>query len=838
MNRGDGRIDGPPHDPAASMDELKQSFQRHLTNSLAQDRYTATPRGAYSSLALAVRDQLISRWLRTQQTYYEADAKRVYYLSMEFLLGRMLGNNLINLQRLDETAQALRDLGYRLEDLREVEWDAGLGNGGLGRLAACFLDSMATLQLPAYGYGIRYEYGIFFQHIRDGAQVETPDNWLRYGNMWEIPRPERIYLVKFYGRVAEHENGRGRRNEWVDTDNVVAMAYDFPIPGYGNNTANNLRLWSAKSTREFDLDYFNHGDYLRAVEERDKTETISKILYPNDNVSAGRELRLRQEYFFVSATLQDILARYLKTHASFDLLADKVAIQLNDTHPSLAIPELMRLLVDEHGVDWDTAWNLTTRTFAYTNHTVLPEALERWPVALLERVLPRILQIIYEINRRFLDEVSRRFPADPGRLQRMSLIEEGGEKRVRMAYLAIAGSHSVNGVSALHTKILKDTLFRDFFDLYPERLNNKTNGITQRRWLLLCNPRLSRLVSARIGEGWITDLDQLSALSAAAEDAAFRARWREVKAENKRSLAEIIRQTTGVAVRLDSIFDCQIKRIHEYKRQLLNVLHLIYLYNQIKAGQHIVPRTVIFAGKAAPGYYMAKLIIRLISAVAERINRDPDAAPFLKAVLIPNYGVSLAEKIIPAADLSEQISTAGNEASGTSNMKFCLNGALIIGTLDGANIEILEEVGAENIFIFGLKAEEVLDAKKFGYDPRHYYNHVHELKKAVDMIGQDFFCADRPGLFKPIVASLLDGGDPYMALADFEAYVECQRKAALAYLDEEAWTRKCILNASRMGKFSSDRTIAEYARDIWRVTPVAVTAPLATAAENCSPPAS
>jgi starch phosphorylase len=804
---------------------LKESFERHLTNSLAQDRYTATQLGRYNSLALAVRDQLIRRWLNTQQAYDNADAKRVYYLSLEFLLGRMLGNNLINLQRLDESAQALRELGYRLEDLREVEWDAGLGNGGLGRLAACFLDSLATLQIPAYGYGIRYEYGIFFQHIRDGAQIETPDNWLRYGNVWEIPRPERIYPVKFYGRVTRSENGHGPRTEWVDTDNVIAMAYDFPIPGYGNATANNLRLWSAKSTREFDLDYFNHGDYLRAVEDRDKTETISKILYPNDNVSEGKELRLRQEFFFVSATLQDIIARYLKAHETFNAFPEKVAIQLNDTHPALAIPELMRLFVDDHGLSWQEAWRTTTQTIAYTNHTVLPEALERWPVLLLERVLPRILQIIYEINRRFLEDVGRDVQGNTDRLQRMSLIEEGNEKKVRMAHLAILGSHSVNGVSDLHTRILTDELFRDFFEIYPERFNNKTNGITQRRWLQLCNPRLSKVISERLGNGWITNLDELRALVPLAEDADFRAQWRQVKAANKDDLAAIIRKQTEVEVRLDSIFDCQVKRIHEYKRQLLNVLHLIYLYNRIKAGDRIVPRTVVFAGKAAPGYFMAKLIIRLITGVADRINNDAAAESSLKAVLIPNYGVSLAEKIIPAADLSEQISTAGSEASGTSNMKFALNGSLIIGTLDGANIEIRKEVGEENIFIFGLTAEEVRAAKRAGYQPRHYYDNVPELKKVIDMIAGDVFCAGRPGLFRPIVDSLLDGGDPYMVLADFEAYVECQRKVSLAYLDQESWTRMCILNVARMGKFSSDRTIAEYAREIWRVKPVPVNSP-------------
>jgi starch phosphorylase len=823
MRNGENDHTGNPSiDPNRWVPLLKDSFERHLTDSLAQDQYTATQLGRYNSFALAIRDQLIRRWLHTQETYDNADAKQVYYLSLEFLLGRMLGNNLINLQLYDASADALRELGYRLEDLREVEWDAGLGNGGLGRLAACFLDSLATLQLPAYGYGIRYEYGIFFQHIRDGAQIETPDNWLRYGNVWEIPRPERIYLVQFYGRVTQSQNGKGPRTEWVDTDNVMAMAYDFPIPGYGNATANNLRLWSAKSTREFDFDYFNHGDYFRAVEDRDKTETISKILYPNDNVAAGKELRLRQEYFFVSATLQDIVARHLKKHQAFDAFCDKVAIQLNDTHPALAIPELMRLCIDHHGLSWEQAWSLTIHTFAYTNHTVLPEALERWPVTLLERVLPRLLQIIYEINRRFLEEVARQFPGDTNRLRRMSLIEEGDEKSVRMAHLAIVGSHSVNGVSTLHTEILKAELFRDFFDMYPEHFNNKTNGITQRRWLKLCNPRLSKLISDRLGNGWITNLDELSGLVPLADDPDFRVRWRQVKAGNKEVLATVIRKQTGVEARLDSIFDCQVKRIHEYKRQLLNVLHLIYLYNRIKAGDKIVPRTVIFAGKAAPGYFMAKLVIRLITGVADRINHDPEADTFLKAVLIPNYGVSLAEKIIPAADLSEQISTAGSEASGTSNMKFALNGALLIGTLDGANVEILEEVGKENIFIFGLKAEEVGAAKRAGYQPRHYYDNVPALKEIIDMIGRDDFCAGRPGLFKPIVDSLLDGGDPYMVLADFEAYVECQRRASLAYLDQESWTRMCILNVARMGKFSSDRTIADYAREIWRVTPVSV----------------
>jgi starch phosphorylase len=733
----------------------------------------------------------------------------------------MLGNNLINLNLFDESVQALRELGLRLEELRELEWDAGLGNGGLGRLAACFLDSLATLQFPAYGYGIRYEYGIFFQHIREGGQVETPDNWLRFGNIWEIPRPERLYLVKFYGRTVQSQVGEsGFRTEWVDTEDVMAMAYDFPIPGYGNFTVNNLRLWSAKSTREFDLEYFNHGDYIRAVEDKDKTETISKVLYPNDNVSAGKELRLKQEYFFVSATLQDIIARYRKTHETFDAFSEKVAIQLNDTHPSFGIPELMRLFIDQHGLSWEKAWSLTTQTFAYTNHTVLPEALEQWPVELMKTVLPRILSLIFEINRRFLDEVAHLFPGDGDRLRRMSLIDEGEQKKVRMAHLAIVGSHSVNGVSTLHTKILEEEIFPDFFDIYPERFSNKTNGITQRRWLLLCNPRLANLISGRLGDGWITHLQELTGLIALADDAAFRAHWRQAKAANKEDLAAVILKTTGVRVCTDSIFDCHVKRIHEYKRQLLNVLHVIYLYNCIKSGDRIVPRTVMFGGKAAPGYFMAKLIIQLINGVAQRINDDPDVGNLLKVVFIPNYGVSVAEKIIPATDLSEQISVAGSEASGTGNMKFALNGALTIGTLDGANIEIQENVGADNIFIFGMKAEEVREAKRSGYEPRRTYANTPELRKIIDTIAGDFFSGGRSKLFEPLVESLLNGGDPYMVLADFQDYVDCQRRAAMAYLDADQWTRRSIANVAHMGKFSSDRTVSQYAEEIWDLTPV------------------
>jgi len=808
-----------------AVESLKEFIANHLLYTLAKDQYSATQLDRYTSLVLGIRDQLIKRWIRTQQTYYDVDAKRVYYLSLEFLMGRALGNSLVNLRLLDECFQALHELGYDLEELQEVEWDAGLGNGGLGRLAACFLDSMATMELPAYGYGIRYEYGIFSQHIRDGYQVEMPDNWLRYGNAWEIARPERLYPVKFYGRVLQYYDREGIfRNEWIETQDVMAMAYDTPIPGYANNTVNNLRLWAAKSTREFDLEYFNHGDYIRAVEDKQRSETISKVLYPNDNVFEGKELRLKQQYFFVSATLQDVIYRYQKTHKNFDSFPDKVAIQLNDTHPSIAIAELMRLLVDLYGLPWEKAWDLTVRTFGYTNHTVLPEALERWPVTLIEKVLPRHLQIIYEINRRFLEEVQRRFPGDLDRIRRMSLIEEGEDKRVRMAHLAIVGSHSINGVAALHTHLLKTELFKDFYDIWPEKFNNKTNGITQRRWLRKCNPGLSALISRQIGEGWVTDLPQLKKLAPLAADKTFCEEWRRVKRANKRQLAGYIAKTLGVEVNLESLFDCQVKRIHEYKRQLLNVLHVIYLYNRLKSnpGGSFVPRTVLFAGKAAPGYFMAKLIIKLINSVADRVNHDPEVRDRLKVLFLPNYGVSLAEKIVPAADLSEQISTAGTEASGTGNMKFALNGALTIGTLDGANIEIKEEVGDENIFIFGLTAEEVLHKKRSGYNPLEYYEGIPELKKAIDLIAGGYFSPQNPELFKPIVDALLYHGDYYLLLADFESYVRCQERVSQAYLDPETWSQKCILNVANMGKFSSDRTIAEYAREIWRVKPVPI----------------
>ncbi len=809
-------------------ESIKQSFAHHLTYSLAKDEFTATQRDCYTSLAMTVRDHLIRKWIETQQTYYRKDAKRIYYLSLEFLIGRTLSNSVVNLDMNDSVYSALSDLGHDLEELQEIEFDAGLGNGGLGRLAACFMDSMATLELPAYGYGIRYEYGIFFQKIINGYQIETPDTWLRYGNVWEIERPEFLYPVKFYGHVKEYVDEQGIfRHEWIDTKDIFAMAYDTPIPGYRNNTVNTMRLWSAKSSRDFDLDYFNHGDYEKAVSDKAQSETISKVLYPNDNIFIGKELRLRQEYFFVSATIQDIIQRYKKNRPhghQFRDFPDKVVIQLNDTHPAIGISELMRILVDIEGIDWEKAWDITVRTFAYTNHTVLPEALEKWPVALFQRVLPRHVQIIYEINRRFLDEVKAKYSGDVNRLRDMSIIEEGSEKRIRMAHLAIVGSHSVNGVSALHTEIIKKDLFKSFYELWPEKFNNKTNGITQRRWLRLCNPRLSKLITSAIGDRWVTDLFELKKLIPYADDASFKEQWREIKHKNKEQLAEYIYKQTKIVVNPASLFDGHVKRIHEYKRQLLNALHVISLYNKIKNNPHvdIVPRTIIFSGKAAPGYYMAKLIIKLINSIADIINNDPRIGDKLKVVFIENYSVSLAEKIIPAVDLSEQISTAGTEASGTGNMKFALNGAITIGTLDGANIEITEEVGKDNIFTFGHTIQEIRDLRSRGYNPVEYYLASAELKTVIDMISEGFFSETEPDFFTPLINTLLMHGDHYMVLADFNSYAECQRKVSRAYNNQDLWTRMSIMNVANMGYFSIDRTTQAYAEGIWKAGPVPI----------------
>ena len=810
------------------IESLQNSFVNHLEYSMGKDEYSATENDLYSSIALTTRDRLIERWIETQQNYYKTKAKRVYYLSLEFLIGRTLGNSLINLDLYEPASKALEELGYDLEELREKEWDAGLGNGGLGRLAACFMDSLSTLELPATGYGIRYEYGIFFQSIKNGFQVETPDNWLRFGNVWEFPRPEFLYPVHFYGKAEHYTDDKGKDScRWVDTEEVMAIAHDTPIPGYGTNTVNNLRLWSAKSSREFDFNYFNDGDYIKAVSDKATSENITKVLYPNDNAFEGKELRLKQEYFFVSATLQDIIRRFKKTHKDFKDFPEQIAIQLNDTHPAIAIPELMRVLIDDEGYAWDNAWDITVKTFAYTNHTVLPEALERWSVALVEHVLPRHMQIIYEINRRFLEKVSEIYPGNNHLQGELSIIEEGPDKKVRMANLAIVGSHTVNGVAALHTEIIKNSIFNGFYNLWPKKFQNKTNGVTQRRWLKLCNPGLSELIDETIGNGWTKDLYELKKLIPFADEESFQQKWMAVKRKNKEALAEYIKSRNKIDVNVDSMFDILVKRIHEYKRQLLDVLHVITLYNRIKDNPsgEFVPRTVIFAGKAAPGYHMAKLIIKLINSVGDVVNNDPEINGRLKVIFLRNYAVSNAQKIIPAADLSEQISTAGYEASGTGNMKFALNGAITIGTLDGANVEIKEEVGDDNIFIFGLDSDGVTNLKHSGYNPYYYYETNPELKRVIDQIDSGFFSPESPDLFKPISDSLLKHGDNYLLLADYESYINSQDEVSRTFKDKKKWARMSILNAANMGKFSSDRTIAEYARDIWNVKPVPIKLP-------------
>jgi starch phosphorylase len=819
-------------------ESFKRGILGHLEYTLAElPAHVDTLWEPYVALALAVRDRMIERWIRTQDTYYHVDAKRVYYLSLEYLMGRTLGNSLINLNLFDACSQALHDLGYRLEDLREAEWDAGLGNGGLGRLAACFLDSLATLGYASYGYGLRYDYGIFYQRIVDGWQVEFPDRWLQYGNPWEIPRLGDRFTIRFFGRVVTRVDEDGRLiKDWVDTQDVLATPYDTPIPGYGAKHVNTLRLWAARAVEELDLETFHEGGYVAAIEDRARAESICRVLYPSDSTLAGQELRLSQEYFFVSATLQDILRRYKKRFHMFDepkglalyeRFAAKVAIQLNDTHPALAVPELMRIFVDVEGLDWDEAWEITRASFGYTNHTVLPEALEKWPVQLLERMLPRHLEIIYEINHRFLHEVRRRFGPDDARARRMSIIEEDGGRRVRMASLAIVGSHSVNGVAALHSEILKQDVFRDYCEMWPERFNNKTNGIAHRRWLLKGNPALARLITDAIGDGWIANLDALEALAPLADDAGLTSAWQEVKRANKLQLAELIRDQylrrgRPIDVNPEALADVQVKRIHEYKRQLLNVLHAVTLYNRIRSGRDadLVPRTLIFAGKAAPGYARAKLIIRLINGVADAVNADPACRDRLAVAFLADYRVSLAEQIVAGAELSEQISLAGTEASGTGNMKLALNGALTIGTLDGANIEIRDAVGKDNIFIFGLTADEVR-ARRPHYVPWEIYRSDPMLAEVLDMIGAGAFSPGDRALFRPIVDSLL-GGDPYFILADYAAYVACQDQVARNYRDPLGWARRSVLNVARMGYFSSDRTIRQYADEVWGVAPVSV----------------
>ncbi len=808
---------------ACSEKAIKQRILHHLRYTIAKTQNTATDLDWFYAVSYALRDCLTERWMETTTEYYEQESKRIYYLSLEFLMGRTLTKSMLNLGVYDECKEALEELGQSVSVLAELEADPALGNGGLGRLAACFLDSMATLNLPGYGYGIRYEYGLFFQQISNGYQVEHPDNWLRYTNPWEFPRAEVLYSVHFGGHIVEYDTEQGEKGyDWKDAEEVMAMAYDTPVGGYGASTVNNMRLWSAKSSRDFDFQYFNEGNYIKAVEDKNNSETLSKVLYPDDTTPIGRKLRLRQEYFFVSASIQDIIRRYTASHDNIKELHKKVAIQLNDTHPVLAIPELMRILLDHHHLSWNDAWHVTVEVFSYTNHTLLPEALEVWPVWLFEKLLPRHLVIIYDINQRFMQEVSYQYPGDMDALRRMSIIGEDGEKHIRMSHLAIVGSHKVNGVAALHTKLMKATLFSDFHAFYPGKIINKTNGITPRRWIIEANPELTKLISQHIGNGWKTDLSQLKKLIPLAEDKAFRAAFRAIKETKKQQFVSFIKAEIGIEIEPASMFDVQVKRIHEYKRQLLNVLHVITCYNRIRSNPNgdYVPRTVIFAGKAAPGYVLAKQIIKLINDVADVVNHDPIMAGRLKVVFLPNYNVSNALKIIPAADLSEQISTAGMEASGTGNMKLALNGALTIGTLDGANVEIREEVGEENIFIFGLTTEAVAELRQRGYNSNDYYQGNAELRQVLDMIKTGYFSREEPTRFHAIIESLTDHNDYYLLLADYEDYINCQQRVEALYKEKEEWTRKAIINVANMGKFSSDRTIQEYADEIWDVKPV------------------
>ncbi|MFQ5636906.1 MAG: glycogen/starch/alpha-glucan phosphorylase [bacterium] len=804
--------------------DLQQSIKNHVKYSLGKNWPEATEKDIFRALSLTVREKLIDGMLATEARYQKKDAKRIYYLSMEFLMGRALGNNLFNLGLFDLCQDALAKLGFDIDEIRDCEQDAALGNGGLGRLAACFIDSMAALGIPGYGYGINYEYGLFKQKIDNGYQKELPDHWQRDTTPWLIERPQEACLVPLYGCIVEDVDINGQYNPmWMDWKVLYGVPYDMPIVGYNGKTVNFLRLYSAKASDEFDMQIFNTGDYLKAVKQKMATETVAKVLYPADDVEAGRELRLVQEYFLVACSVRDIVNRHLKTHKSINGFSSKVAIQLNDTHPALTVAELMRLLIDEHDLSWKKAWETTVATLGYTNHTLLPEALEKWSVSLLEKVLPRHLQIIYEINHRFMTHVASVWPGDLDRLKRMSIIEEDGERKVRMAYLSIIGSHSVNGVAELHSELVKSQLVPDFYELWPEKFNNKTNGVTQRRWLLKANPPLSRLITDTIGDGWITDLYELKKLEPFAGKRDFQRKFIDIRQQNKKRLADIIKKTARVEVDPSTLFDVQIKRIHEYKRQLLSVMQIIHQYYRIveDSEKPAVARTYIFAGKAAPGYDMAKLIIKLINSVAEIINNDPRVDSRIKVVFIPDYRVSLAEKIFPAADLSEQISTAGKEASGTGNMKFALNGALTIGTWDGANIEIGQEVGADNIYIFGLKANEVADLQQNGgYNPWDDYHSNPHVARVMASLASDQFCPEEPGLFKPIYDNIMHAGDEYFHLADLASYIEAQALVTRDYLKPSLWAKKAILNVARSGKFSSDRTIAEYANEIWKIKPV------------------
>ena len=799
-------------------------FKQYYVHLLGRDESHQSPLYANEALSLTIRDHLMEHWKSTHQTYKDSDCRRGYYLSMEFLMGRTLSNAMLNLGVTDTVTQAMYDLGIDIEELISSEQDAGLGNGGLGRLAACFIDSCATLQLPVIGYGLRYEYGMFTQTIVNGEQVEKPDHWLRHGNVWEIERLEYSHCIKFGGHteIQTDENGE-QRHCWVATSNVLAVPFDTPVPGYRNGTVNTLRLWKAVATEDFNLDEFNAGDYAEAVAAKNTADNITMVLYPNDANENGKELRLRQQYFLASASLQDIIVRWTGMHGNdFSRFAEKNCLQLNDTHPSIAIAELMRLLMDIQGLTWDEAWAITKNTMAYTNHTLLPEALEKWPVELMQKLLPRLMEIIFEINARFLIEVSMHWPGDNDRLRRMSIVEEGEEQQVRMAHLAIVGSFSVNGVARLHTELLQNGLFSDFHTLWPHKFNNKTNGVTPRRWLAACNPELASLITETIGDHWVTDLSQLKKLEPYAEDAQFRQRWHAIKQAAKQRLIDYKKQKhdTSLHLSVDAIFDVQVKRIHEYKRQLLNVLHVIYLYNRIKKGdtENWVPRCVLIGGKAAPGYRRAKKTIKLINNVGQIINSDPDTDNKLALLFLPDYRVSAMEKICPGADLSEQISTAGKEASGTGNMKLMMNGAITIGTLDGANIEIREEAGDENFFLFGLTEAEI-EAKRGHYDPIAIINRDEDLQQVMHLLESGYFNQFEPGLFDDLIQSIKSAHDPWMTIADFRSFVDAQKRVEDAYRDKDKWTKMSILNCANSGKFSTDRTISEYNRDIWKLTP-------------------
>mmetsp|Transcript_10074 Transcript_10074/g.46169 ORF Transcript_10074/g.46169 Transcript_10074/m.46169 type:complete len:830 (-) Transcript_10074:1618-4107(-) len=800
---------------------VQKSIVDHVEYTLARSRYRFDDFEAYQATSMSVRDRLIESWNDTQQYFREQDPKRVYYLSMEFLMGRSLTNSLFNLDLNGTYREALKQLGYEMENLVEKERDAALGNGGLGRLAACFLDSMASENLPAWGYGIRYQYGMFRQEVIEGFQHENPDYWLNFGNPWEIERPNIAYPIKFYGNVEILEVEGRQAYIWNSGEEVTAIAYDTPIPGWNTPNTINLRLWSAKPSREFDLESFNTGDYVQAILAKQRAETISAVLYPDDRTYQGKELRLKQQFFMVSATLQDIIRRYLVTHEdTFDDFPDKVALQLNDTHPTIGVPELMRLLMDEHGLGWTKAWDITTRVFSFTNHTVLPEALEKWPVDLVENVLPRHMQIIYDINWRFTQELRGIMGDDYDTIGRMSIIEEGdGMKNVRMAHLALIASHTVNGVAAIHSELIKTTIFKDFYQIMPEKFQNKTNGVTQRRWLAFCNPKLSDLITETLGtSAWIKELDLLSDLRLHCDDPAFQAKWAGVKRDNKLRLAELVKQKTGVDVNPNALFDIQVKRIHEYKRQLLNVMYIIHRYNALKAmtpaeREKQVARCVIIGGKAAPGYDMAKRIIKLISAVGDTVNADPEIGDKLQLVFLPDYNVSSAEIIVPGSELSQHISTAGTEASGTSNMKFAMNGCLIIGTMDGANVEIAEEIGQENMFIFGARADVVPGLRL----EREFFNVPEEFYTIVDQIRNGYF--GWSDFFAPVCDAVCGAQDFYLLANDFNDYIRAQEEVDENYLNQALWTKKSILSVAGSGKFSSDRTIRQYAEDIWDVKP-------------------